>query len=76
MIDHLREVNSKDRHQCLLCQKKAKLRRSHAWPESLLQAFTSGMRTDTGKTRKVFDCKKIGNSKAAGELTSWMLCRA
>ena len=76
MIDHLREVNSKDRHRCLLCRRKAKLHRSHAWPESLLQAFTSGLRTDTGKTRKVFDCKKIGNSKAAGELTSWMLCTA
>lgn len=76
MIDHLREVNSKDRHRCLLCRKKTKLRRSHAWPNSLLVAFTSGLRTDTGKTRKVFDSKKIGNSKAAGEVTSWMLCGA
>ena len=74
MVDHLREVNSKDRQRCLLCRKKAKLRRSHTWPESLLEAFTSGVRTD--KTRKIFDCKKIGDSKAAGELTSWMLCTA
>ena len=72
MIDHLKQVNSKDRQRCLLCRKKRKLCRSHSWPKAMFEAFASGLRSD--RTHKLFDREEFGDSKAAGQLTSWMLC--
>ena len=52
MIDYLQATNNlRDCGRCLLCRKRAKLKRSHMWPKSLLDAFVS---SELPKTRKVY----------------------
>lgn len=74
MIDYLRETNNLNSCQrCLLCRKKAKLRRSHIFPKSVLKAIASDLRV--GDDHKVFS-SMIGKviKKSAGEATFGMLC--
>ena len=74
MIDYLQGTNNlRDCGRCLLCRKRAKLKRSHMWPKSLLDAFVS---CDLPKTRKVYvvSWKKQGLLHSPKEVTFWMLC--
>ena len=72
MIDYLLATNLLDR--CLLCQKKAKLRRSHYFPRSLLQEFCHGIRTP--KNLKILrPCPSyLGTDKSPKELSYLIFC--
>ena len=76
MIDYLRETNNLSSCQrCLLCRKKAKLRRSHVFPKCILKNIAKDLSSGEDD-HKVF-CSMIGKivkKKSAGEVTFWMLC--
>lgn len=74
MIDYLQTTNNlRDCGRCLLCRKRAKLKRSHMWPKSLLDAFVS---SELPKTHKVYlvSWKKQALLQSPKEVTFWMLC--
>lgn len=60
--------------RCLLCQKKAKLLRSHLCPESILRAFASGL----GKTKnqRVFNLSFFQEReiKSPHMISKWLFC--
>ena len=75
MIDYLQETNKLER--CLLCQKHAKLMKSHYFPKSLLKDFCSGL--ESADDQKVLIPKHgyktyQGTSKSPKEITYFMFC--
>ena len=69
LMNGLKEVG-----RCLLCQKKAKLLKSHLCPESILRAFASGL----GKTKnqRVFNLSffQEGDKKSPHMISKWLFC--
>ena len=75
MIDYVRETNSlKDCKRCLLCLKRADLRRSHIIPKSILKEIAKDlvMKEDDQKVFVPLLGKTI--KKSPGESTYWLLC--
>ena len=74
MIDYLRETNNLGNCQrCLLCRKKAKLRRSHVYPRSILKKIARDL--IEGQDHKVFTNITVKVVKrSAGGMTYGMLC--
>lgn len=77
MIDYLSETNNlKSCKRCVLCHTKAPLKRSHLWPESLLQLYMSGV--DSPASHKLF--YKISEDGVLStfsphQFSYWMFCQ-
>ena len=74
MIDYLRETNNLGNCQrCLLCRRKAKLRRSHVYPKSILKKIARDL--IEGQDHKVFTNIAVKVvTRSAGGMTYGMLC--
>ena len=73
MVDCLQETNKLER--CLLCRKKAKLKRSHYFPNSILKDFCSGL-AGSGDQRVLLPSVNYqGGTKAPKEIIYYMLCQ-
>lgn len=75
MIDvALQGNNLKEYSLCLLCLKKAKLRKSHLCPDSILDAFASGL--EKTRNKRIFDLTffKEGKTTSPHGVTRWLFC--
>lgn len=75
MIDVALQVNNlKEYSRCFLCLKKAKLHKSHLCPDSILDAFASGL----GKTKnkRIFNLSffREGKMTSPHGVTMWLFC--
>jgi hypothetical protein len=75
MIDVACQVNNlKEYSRCLLCLNKAKLHKSHLCPDSILNAFASGL----GKTKnkRIFNLTffEVGKMTSPHGVTMWLFC--
>lgn len=76
MIDYVNETNNlKSCRRCVLCRNKAVLKRSHLWPESLLQLYSSGV--DSPANHKLFykiSVDGVLSTFSPHQLSYWMFC--
>lgn len=68
-INHL-----KDYSRCLLCLKRAKLRKSHLCPDAILDAFAQGLQKT--KSKRIFNLSffKDGGLTSPHGITMWLFC--
>ena len=75
MIDVAIQVNNlKEYSRCLLCLKRAKLRKSHLCPDSIIRAFASGL--ENTKNKRIFNLSffKEGKTISPHGITMWLFC--
>lgn len=75
MIDVACQVNNlKEYSRCVLCLNKAKLRKSHMCPDSILDAFASGL--NKTRNKRIFNLTffKEGKTKSPHGVTMWLFC--
>lgn len=76
IIDLVCHTNGlKDIGRCLLCQKKAKLLRSHLCPDAILRAFATGL--PETHTKRIFNLSffKDGELKSPHTIVKWLFCQ-
>ena len=75
MINYIWETNDlKSCERCLLCRKRAVLRKSHLCPKVLLDDFASEMVSPEDRKIFLFDHHQEGILKSSKEVTLWMFC--
>ena len=75
MIDYIWEANDlKSCERCLLCRKKAELRRSYLCPKELLDHFTSEITLPEDRKIFLFGHHQKGPLKSPKEIAFWMFC--
>lgn len=75
MIDIAYQVNELKKYsRCLLCLNKAKLRKSHLCPDSILSAFADGL--EKAKDKHIFNLSffKDGKKISPHGITKWLFC--
>ena len=73
MIHYSRETNKLNEFdRCLLCRKKAKLRRSHVFPRNILERFCKGMSRPENKRN--ITPMRYGPLQSPRGLTTFMFC--
>ena len=76
MIDYSRETNKLNEcNRCLLCLKRAELRRSHIFPRGILERFSAGM-TIPEKNKKNITHFRRGKLTSPKVLSTFLLCQS
>ena len=75
MIDYIWETNDlKSCERCLLCRKKAQLRRSYLFPKALLDSFTSEITLPEDRKIFLYDRYQKDPVESPQESVFWMFC--